>query len=286
LQPEREDPREHGRPARVGVGVAAKASLQTGETPVLPALGNFRRCALFDVQDKVVVVTGGSRGLGLAISRGFAECGARVAVIARTPPPKDGPQLHFFKADLARAQARTGLVAKVAQKMGGLDVLIHCAGQVHRQAAVDFSPKMWEEIFQLHVHAAMDLSQQAARIMLPRDAGKIILVSSILGFQGGVMVPAYSAAKHAINGLVKALCNEWAPHHINVNAVAPGYFQTELALPLLNDPHRGPAIRARIPAGRPGEPEELVGTVVFLASAASNYVHGHTLVVDGGWLAR
>lgn len=241
---------------------------------------------LFDMKDQVVLVTGGSRGLGLAMARGFAERGARVAVVARTPPPKGDPTLRFFRADLARAGERAGLVSKVARRMGGLDVLIHCAGRVHRQPAIEVSPGKWEEVFRLHVHAAMDLAQQAARVMRVRGGGKIILVSSILGFQGGLMVPAYSAAKHAINGLVKALCNEWAPHHINVNAIAPGYFETELALPLLNDPQRGPAIRARIPAGRPGQPEELVGAAIFLASAASCYVHGHTLVVDGGWLAR
>ncbi len=239
---------------------------------------------LFDVKDKVVLVTGGSRGLGLVIAQGFSERGARVAVAARNEPENAG--LHFFKADLLRARECEGLVAKVAEKLGGIDVLVHCAGQVHRQASIEFSLEKWDELFQLHVRAGFDLAQQAAGIMVPQGGGKIIMVSSILGFQGGLMVPAYSAAKHAINGLVKALCNEWAPHHINVNAIAPGYFETELALPLLNDPQRGPAIRARIPAGRAGRPEELVGAAVFLASAASNYVHGHTLVVDGGWLAR
>lgn len=241
---------------------------------------------LFDVKGKVVLVTGGSRGLGLAISRGFAERGARVAIVSRTAPQRDDPNLHFFPADLLGDEECAGLAAKVSEKLGGLDVLIHSAGQVHRQAAIDFPLEKWDEIFRLHVRAGFDLAQQAARIMLPQGGGKIIMVSSLLGLQGGLTVPAYSAAKHAMIGFVKALCNEWAPHHINVNALAPGYFETELSLPLLNDPRRGPAIRARIPAGRAGQPEELVGAAIFLASKASDYVNGHTLVVDGGWLAR
>ncbi|MCS7055097.1 MAG: SDR family oxidoreductase [Thermoflexales bacterium] len=239
---------------------------------------------LFSIEGKAVLVTGGSRGLGLAIARGLLEAGARVAVAARTPPPVES--LCFLSCDLMDANARAGLVERAVGELGGIDVLVHCAGQQHRQPAAEYPLRMFEEIYQLHVVAAMDLCQQAARYMLPRGAGKIILVSSVLGFQGGITVPAYSAAKHAMVGLVRALANEWASRGVNVNAIAPGYMNSEMVMPLMNDPNRGPAILSRIPAGRLGEPSELVGAVIFLASAASSYVHGHTLVVDGGWLAR
>lgn len=239
---------------------------------------------LFSVEGKAVLVTGGSRGLGLAIAQGLLEAGARVVVAARTAPPL--PQLRFLSCDLMDANARAGLVDRVVAELGGIDVLVHCAGQQHRQPAAEYPLDTFEEIYQLHVVAGMDVCQQAARYMLPRGAGKIILVSSVLGFQGGITVPAYSAAKHAMVGLVRALANEWASHGVNVNAIAPGYMNTEMVVPLMNDPNRGPAILSRIPAGRLGEPSELVGAVIFLASAASSYVHGHTLVVDGGWLAR
>lgn len=270
------------RPARPG---RRKVPVPGVPDPAAPPADLDRR-NLFDVRDKVVLVTGGSRGLGLAVARGLAGLGARVAVVSRRRPAGPDAGLHFFPADLLRPRAAAGLVEKVAGRMGGLDVLIHSAGQVHRQAAVEYPLGAWDDLFRLHVRAGFDLARQAAGIMQPRGGGKIIMISSILGFQGGLHVPAYSAAKHAVNGLVKALCNEWAPHGINVNAIAPGYFDTELAQPLLRDPVRGRAIRARIPAGRPGRPEELLGAAVFLASAASDYVHGHTLVVDGGWLAR
>ncbi|GIV85408.1 MAG: 2-deoxy-D-gluconate 3-dehydrogenase [Candidatus Roseilinea sp.] len=239
---------------------------------------------LFSVEGKAALVTGGSRGLGLAIAQGLSSAGAKVAVAARTAPPVEG--LHFLPCDLMNADARAGLIERVVADLGAIDVLVHCAGQQHRRPAAEYPLDTFEEIYQLHVVAGMDLCQQAAHYMLPRGSGKIIFVSSVLGFQGGITVPAYSAAKHAVVGLVRALANEWAGRGVNVNAIAPGYMNTEMVAPLMNDPERGPAILRRIPAGRLGEPSELVGAVIFLASAASRYVHGHTLVVDGGWLAR
>ncbi|WP_206156659.1 SDR family oxidoreductase [Candidatus Roseilinea sp. NK_OTU-006] len=239
---------------------------------------------LFSVEGKAALVTGGSRGLGLAIAQGLFFAGAKVAVAARTAPPVEG--VHFVPCDLMNADARAGLIERVVADLGAIDVLVHCAGQQHRRPAAEYPLDTFEEIYQLHVVAGMDLCQQAARYMLPRGSGKIIFVSSVLGFQGGITVPAYSAAKHAVVGLVRALANEWAGRGVNVNAIAPGYMNTEMVAPLMNDPDRGPAILSRIPAGRLGEPGELVGAVIFLASAASSYVHGHTLVVDGGWLAR
>jgi 2-deoxy-D-gluconate 3-dehydrogenase len=240
----------------------------------------------FDISGKVALVTGGSRGLGLAIALGLRDAGARVAITARTPPAGDQTGLTFLEADLLQAPARAGLVDRAVDELGAIDILVHCAGQQHREPAVSYPLTQFEAIHQLHVVAGFDLAQQAARHMLPRGSGKIIFVSSVLGLQGGVTVPAYASAKHAMLGVVKALANEWAGQGVNVNAIAPGYMATEMVVPLMNDPQRGPAILGRIPAKRLGDPNELVGPVIFLSSAASNYVHGHTLVVDGGWLAR
>jgi 2-deoxy-D-gluconate 3-dehydrogenase len=242
---------------------------------------------LFDIENKVAFVTGGSRGLGLAIARGLAECGAKVGIAARTPPPHEAlGSLHFFQSDLLHREGRAGLIDQVVNTLGGIDIFVHCAGQQHRQPAVNFPLTAFEELYELHVVAGMDIAQQCARHMLPRNAGKIIFISSILGYQGGITVPAYSAAKHAALGVVKALANEWASHGVNVNAIAPGYMNTEMVESLINDPQRGPAILNRIPAKRLGNPEELIGAVVFLSSAAGSYVHGHALVVDGGWMGR
>lgn len=242
---------------------------------------------LFDIENKVAFVTGGSRGLGLAIARGLAEQGAKVGIAARNPPANiDLDGLTFFQSDLLHREGRAGLVDKVVNRLGGIDIFVHCAGQQHRQPATHYPLNTFEEIYELHVVAGMDIAQQCAQYMLPQNAGKIIFISSILGYQGGVTVPAYSAAKHAMLGVVKALANEWASHGVNVNAIAPGYMNTEMVEALMNDPQRGPAILNRIPARRLGHPDELIGAVVFLSSAASSYVHGHALVVDGGWIGR
>jgi 2-deoxy-D-gluconate 3-dehydrogenase len=238
------------------------------------------------LKGKVAVVTGGSRGLGLGMAEGLAAAGVKTVVVARGKPRSPRNDLAFVEADLMDAGARKGLIERIAKEFGGVDILVHAAGQQHRQAFVDFPLVKFNEILELHVTAGFDLAQQAARLMLPKKAGKIVFVSSILSFQGGLMIPAYAAAKHAIAGLVKALTNELAPHGINVNAIAPGYFDAGVGQEVVRDPVRGPAILARIPAGRTGQPEDLAGAVLFLASDWSRYVHGQTLAVDGGWLAR
>ncbi|HVF09897.1 MAG TPA: SDR family oxidoreductase [Abditibacteriaceae bacterium] len=242
---------------------------------------------LFDLSGKVAVITGGSRGLGLAVTRGLAAAGAHVVIVARGEPLElMDVDFTFIPTDLESAGERAGLIERVVESAGAVDILFHCAGQQHRAPALDFPLENWSAILELHLTAAMDLSQQAARHMQPRGGGKIVLLSSIIGYQGGFTIPAYAAAKHGITGLVQALANEWAALGINVNGLAPGYFDIGIGQAVLQDPVRGPQVLARIPAGRAGQAADLMGAAIFLASSASDYVHGHTLVVDGGWLGR
>ncbi|MCE9589386.1 MAG: SDR family oxidoreductase [Planctomycetes bacterium] len=240
---------------------------------------------LFSLAGRTALVTGGSRGLGLAIARGLASAGAAVTVVARNAPPADAG-LGFIAADLGDAESRRGLVDGFVKQAGKIDIFVHAAGQQHRSPSEIFPADRWNEIMELHVNAAMDLCQQSALHMLPRGRGNIILVSSIVGFQGGWTVPAYAAAKHALLGIVKALSNEWAGKGLHVNALAPGYFDVGVGTAVVHDPVRGPQVLARTPAGRVGRPEDIVGPAVFLASDASGFVHGQALVVDGGWLGR
>ena len=251
--------------------------------------------ALFDVSGKVALVTGGRRGLGLAMAEGLAAAGASVAVAAASPDPGELPERIracggtaplYLQADLSDRAQRTGLVDKVVGHFGRLDILVNCAGSQHRQPAVEFDLVKWDELISLMLTAVFELCQQAARVMERQGGGKIINIASLLSFQGGWTIPAYTAAKHGVAGLTRALANEWAARNINVNAIAPGYFETDLCAPLMRDPVREPQIRARIPAGRWGRPEDLVGPLLFLASDAARYVHGHVLVVDGGWMGR
>jgi 2-deoxy-D-gluconate 3-dehydrogenase len=177
-------------------------------------------------------------------------------------------------------------VDRVVERFGRLDILVNCAGIQHRQPSTEFSLDKWDQIISLMLTAVFELSQQAARVMLRQGGGKIINIASVASFQGGWTVPAYTAAKSGVAGLTKAMANEWAAKNINVNAIAPGYFDTEMCKPIINDPVREPRIRERIPAGRWGTGEDLVGPLIFLASDASRYVHGHILLVDGGWMGR
>lgn len=249
---------------------------------------------LFNVYGKVALVTGGRRGLGLAMAKGLAGAGARLAVAASSREHRNlrqeveslGGELEYFQADLADRARREGLIAKVVERFGRLDILVNCAGIQHRQPAMEFDLGKWDEILSLMLTGVFELCQQAARVMERQGGGKIINIASVASFQGGWTVPAYVAAKHGIAGLTKALANEWATKNINVNAIAPGYFETDMCAAIVNDPVREPKIRERIPAGRWGKPEDLVGPLLFLASDASRYVHGHVLVVDGGWMGR
>ncbi len=239
---------------------------------------------LFDLSGRVALVTGGTRGVGLAVADALHSAGARVVIAARAAPTQTPHS--FIRVNLIEQQERAGLIPKVLDGHGRLDILVHAAGQQYRAAAENFPIDDWRDIMELHLTAAMQLSQEAAKHMLNTGKGKIIHIASVLSFQGGLMVPAYASAKHAVAGLIKALAVEWAARGINVNAIAPGYMALGVGQPVLDDPVRGPQILSRIPAGRAGNPDDLAGAAIFLASDASNYVHGHTLVVDGGWLAR
>jgi 2-dehydro-3-deoxy-D-gluconate 5-dehydrogenase len=249
---------------------------------------------LFDISGRVALVTGGRRGLGLAMCEGLASAGAKVACIGSAADYDElrkkvvplGTELIYFQADLADRSQRTGLVDRVVERFGRLDILVNGAGVQHRQPAMEFDLAQWDTLLSLMLSAVFELSQQAARVMERQGGGKIINIASVCSFQGGWTIPAYTAAKHGVAGLTKALANEWASKNIHVNAIAPGYFDTEMCAGIVNDPVREPQIRARIPAGRWGKPADLVGPLLFLASDAGNYVDGHVMVVDGGWMGR
>ncbi len=248
---------------------------------------------MFSLRGKTALVTGGATGIGQAMALTLAEAGAQVAFTSHTSPPDETlsqlktfavPFLHL-PCDLQTVPARD-LLEQVEHHLGPVDILVNNAGIIRRQEADQYSEEDWNEVVNTNLNTVWKISQAAGRSMLQRGSGKIITVASLLSFQGGIRVPAYTASKHAVMGLTRALANEWASRGVNVNAIAPGYIETHNTQPLRTDPKRKEAILERIPAGRWGTPSDLSGATLFLASAASDYVHGHTLVVDGGWLAR
>jgi 2-deoxy-D-gluconate 3-dehydrogenase len=241
----------------------------------------------------VAVVTGAGRGIGRGIALALAGAGADIVAVSRRPAEdltaevrRAGRTCHLVAADLTSPHEVDGVIPEALRRAGRVDVLVNNAGTIVRGPALEIVADDWHRVLQVNLHAVFRLCQAAARDMLPRKRGKIINIASLMSFEGGILVSAYTASKGAVGQLTKALANEWAPHGINVNAIAPGYIATEMTRPLQEDPVRGPAILARIPAGRWGRPEDLGGAAVFLASGASDYIHGHLLVVDGGWLAR
>jgi 2-deoxy-D-gluconate 3-dehydrogenase len=248
----------------------------------------------FSLQGRVALVTGASRGLGQAMAIGLAEAGADIASVSFSGNDQAtrervlalGRRFASFQADLAEPTQRVGLVDRVVDQLGAIDILVNNAGSGTRHPPEVFPMEEWRSTVEVHLNAAFDLSQQAARHMLPRGRGKIINIGSIMCYEAGLNIPAYSAAKHGIAGLTKALAVTWSKKGINVNCIAPGYFETNLATSLKNHPVRGPQILERIPMGRWGQPSELAGLCVFLASDASSYMHGSIVVIDGGWLAR
>ena len=224
---------------------------------------------------------------------GLASAGADVLLVDHVPCEEVacrvremGRRAATANVDLMQMASVTAVVEKAVAEFGKVDILVNNAGIIRRAPALEFTEKDWDDVMLLNSKTAFFLSQAAARDMVKRKYGKIISVASLLAFQGGIIVPSYSASKGAVAQMTKALANEWAPHGIRVNAIAPGYMATNNTRALREDPVRFKAILDRIPAGRWGVPEDLQGAAVFLASAASDYVTGHILVVDGGWLAR
>lgn len=249
----------------------------------------------FRLDGRVALVTGANRGIGQALATALAQAGADIALLGRTDPAetiamveKLGRRALVVPGDLATAGAAelADAVEAVAAGLGRLDILVNNAGIIRRAAAVTHLPEDWAAVLRVDLDAVFHLCQAAGRIMLDQGHGKIINIASMLSYQGGIRVPSYTAAKHAVVGLTRALANEWAADGVNVNAIAPGYIATDNTAALRADPDRERAIRDRIPAGRWGAPEDLMGAAVFLASDAARYVHGAVLAVDGGWLAR
>jgi 2-deoxy-D-gluconate 3-dehydrogenase len=249
---------------------------------------------LFRLDGKVAVVTGGSRGLGLGIATALSEAGADIVSIQRSADSSllaervtdAGHRFLPLQLDLTHSDAAEKALQATLQHFGRVDILVNNAGIMRRKTAVDFPLEDWDTTMAVNLRAVFIFCQVFGRQMLQQGHGKIINISSLLAMQGGVIVPAYAASKHAVAGLTQALCNEWAGSGVNVNSIAPGYMNTDLTEALRNDPQRNRAISERIPAGRWGEASDLGGAAVFLASAASDYVHGQLLVVDGGWMAR
>jgi 2-dehydro-3-deoxy-D-gluconate 5-dehydrogenase len=250
----------------------------------------------FSLDGKVALVTGAARGLGQGIALGLAEAGADIAVLDIVSVDEtgdlvqnEGHRFHAMNVDLLESNARLAaeIVEECLTELGRLDILVNNAGIIRRAPALEFGEDDWEAVIKINLSAAFYLSQAAARHFVEEGrGGRIINTASVLSYEGGMIVPSYSASKAGIANLTRALANEWAPMGINVNAIAPSYFTTELTSALREDEERGTALLARLPAGRFGEPEDLKGAVVFLASDAANYVHGTILPVDGGWLAR
>jgi 2-dehydro-3-deoxy-D-gluconate 5-dehydrogenase len=248
---------------------------------------------LFNLAGKTALVTGANTGLGQAIAVALAEAGADIVAAGRSEPHDTaamvaaaGRRFLFVPADFSSTEPVQRVAAEALAFNGRLDILVNNAGTIARADSLDVTEADWDAVMDTNLKSLFFLTQAVARTMAQQGAGKIINIASLLSFQGGIRVPAYTASKSALAGLTRALANEWAPLGINVNAIAPGYFETNNTAPLRSDAVRAPAILARIPAGRWGTPADLAGAAVFLASRASDYVHGTVLAVDGGWLAR
>ena len=246
----------------------------------------------FRLDRKIAVVTGGTKGIGKAITFALAEAGADIVVVSRSPHPDIekividlGRRYIHHSADFTKREQTKNVIPAAVQKMGGLDILVNNAGIIRRSPAAEHAEEDWDDTIESDLTAAFILSQAAGRIMLKKGRGKIINITSVLAFQGGLNVTAYTSAKHGVVGLTRALANDWASKGVNVNALAPSFFVTSLTEAIRKDPERSKSITARTPAGRWGTPEDIAGAAVFLASPASDFIHGVVLPVDGGWMA-
>ena len=254
------------------------------------------RVAWFDLTGKTALVTGCRRGIGRAAAAGLAAAGADIIGVSATLEDdgaslgeeirRHGRKFTGFRCDLSDRDAVYQLVDDLDTSALRPDILINNAGTIARRPAAEHPDDLWHRVLEVNLSAPFVLSRELGRGMLERGAGKVLFIASMLSFQGGINVPGYTASKSGLVGLTKALANEWAGRGVNVNAVAPGYIRTDNTQALQDDPGRAAEILARIPAGRWGSPDDLIGAIVFLSSAAADYIHGSVLAVDGGWLAR
>ena len=247
----------------------------------------------FDLTGRVALITGANTGIGQGIALALAQAGAEIACAGRTAAVETvaaiealGRRAILISADLSTIDPVQHIIDEVVQQLGGIDVLVNNAGIIRRADSLDFTEADWDAVMDTNLKVTFFLCQAAGRHMVERRCGKIINIASMLSFQGGIRVPSYTASKSGVAGLTKLLANEWATKGINVNAIAPGYIATNNTAALQGDETRNRQIVERIPAGRWGSPEDMGGAAVFLASPASDYVNGHILAVDGGWLAR
>ena len=248
----------------------------------------------FNLQGQTALVTGAATGIGRAAALALAEAGADVAIVAHSHDPAEtraqiealGRRVLTFQGDIALPEFRNSVVDRILTEWQRIDILVNNAGTTARAPAVDFGESDWDRVIELNLTVLFRLCQRVGRVMIEQKHGKIINIASLLSFSGGITVPAYAASKGGVAQITKALANEWAKFGVNVNAIAPGYIVTNLSRALYDDPVRSRQILERIPAGRWGDPDDMKGAVVYLASRASDFVHGHLLVVDGGWMAR
>jgi 2-deoxy-D-gluconate 3-dehydrogenase len=248
----------------------------------------------FELDGKVAIVTGSARGLGQAMANGLAEAGADIALVdildmkeTQKQIEKLGRRCITIKADLSSKDCVERIVDATVKKLGAIDILVNNAGIIRRAPFVEFTEKDWDDVMNINIRTLFFLSQAVTKVFIEQGkGGKIINTASMLSFQGGILVPSYTASKSAVAGLTRLMANELAKHNINVNAIAPGYMATDNTAPIRQDAARSKTILDRIPAGRWGEPDDLKGAVVFLASEASSYLYGAIIPVDGGWLTR
>lgn len=250
----------------------------------------------FSLAGKTALVTGCSRGIGMSMAIGLAEAGANILGVSASLDPNSsavadavanvGREFAGYQCDFSKREAVRKFAQHVLADHSQIDVLVNNAGTILRKPAAEHPDEYWDKVIEVNLNSQFVLAREVGKQMLRRGSGKVIFTASLLTFQGGITVPGYAASKGAIGQLTKALSNEWAPQGVNVNAIAPGYIATDNTEALRNDPVRSEQILSRIPAGRWGDPDDFKGPVVFLASSAANYVHGETLLVDGGWMGR
>ncbi|MDB4838121.1 2-dehydro-3-deoxy-D-gluconate 5-dehydrogenase KduD [Marinomonas sp.] len=249
---------------------------------------------LFDLNNKVAIVTGCNTGLGQGMAVALAQAGADIVGVNRSNPSetkslveKEGRRFHSVIADMSKIETCNLVIEEAVSVFGKLNILVNNAGIIRRNDAIDFTEKDWDEVMDINLKMVFFMSQTFAKQVIENQStGKIINIASMLSYQGGIRVPSYTSSKSGVIGLTRSMANEWAQYGINVNGIAPGYMETNNTEALRADENRSSEILGRIPAGRWGAPDDMAGPIVFLASEASRYVHGYTIAVDGGWLAR